>query len=416
MAVYSLDGITPVVHPTSFVHETAVLIGDVIIGAGCYIGPGASLRGDFGRIVVADGANVQDNCVMHSFPDQDCVIEVNGHIGHGAVLHGCTVGRNAMVGMNAVVMDKAVIAEESIVAASAFVSAGFVCEPRSLIMGVPATVKRSLSQQEVDWKTRGTQEYQELTRRCQASLIKTEALTEVEADRGRMNVGSFEFKPAQYASPACLLHELDPGMKMENNEPVREKVTGWRKQQRDRLVTVRDSLEDAEHKSMSDAIVAQLQQSGWLDNRSSIAFFWPMTGEIDLRPLMTSLVKQGITAALPVITKRNQALEFWQWIPGEALNEDGLWGIPVPSVRRVINPEVLLVPMLGFDDQGHRLGFGGGYYDRSIAQMVPRPVCIGVCGEYGHMHSIYPQAHDMPMHAIASETQFRVFNQDLKNL
>lgn len=195
MAVYSLDGITPVVHPGSFVHETAVLIGDVIVGADCYIGPGASLRGDFGRIVVGDGANVQDNCVLHSFPGKDCVIERNGHIGHGAVLHGCTVGRNAMVGMNAVVMDSAVIAEESIVTASAFVSAGFECEPRSLVMGVPAKVKRRLSEQEVDWKIRGTQVYQELTKRCQASLIKTEALTEVEDNRTRMQIGGFEFKP-----------------------------------------------------------------------------------------------------------------------------------------------------------------------------------------------------------------------------
>ena len=195
MAVYSLDGITPVVHPDSFVHESAVLIGDVIVGSGCYIGPGASLRGDFGRIVVGDGANVQDNCVMHSFPDKDCVIEANGHIGHGAVLHGCTVGRNAMVGMNAVVMDNALIAEESIVAASSFVKAGFECEPRSLVMGMPASVKRKLSDQEVNWKTRGTQEYQELTRRCKTSLVKTSPLAEVEADRKRMKVGGFEFKP-----------------------------------------------------------------------------------------------------------------------------------------------------------------------------------------------------------------------------
>ena len=413
MAVYSLDGITPVVHPGSFVHETAVLIGDVIVGAGCYIGPGACLRGDFGRIVVGDGANVQDNCVMHSFPDKDCVIEANGHIGHGAVLHGCTVGRNAMVGMNAVVMDNAVIAEESIVAASAFVSAGFECKPRSLIMGVPAKVKRSLSEQEVDWKTRGTGEYQELTRRCQASLIKTGALTEVEENRGRMKVGNFEFKPdqpAQYASPACFSHELDPGTKLENNEPIWDKVKGWRKQQRDRLIAIRDSLDDAQHKVMSQSIGEHLQASGWLDNRNSIAFFWPMTGEIDLRPLVIKLVEQGVTAALPVITKRNQPLEFWQWLPDETLNKDGLWGIPVPPVRRPIHPEVLLVPMLGFDNQGHRLGFGGGYYDRSIAQMMPQPVCIGVCCEYGHMHSIYPQAHDVPMHAVASESQFRVFN------
>ena len=122
MPVYSLEGITPVVHPEAYAHETAVLIGDVIIGAGCYIGPNASLRGDFGRIIVEAGANVQDTCVMHSFPGKDCIVERDGHIGHGAVLHGCRIGANALVGMKAVVMDDAVIGESSIVGATAICS------------------------------------------------------------------------------------------------------------------------------------------------------------------------------------------------------------------------------------------------------------------------------------------------------
>ena len=197
MPVYSLEGITPVVHPEAYVHETAVLIGDVIIGAGCYIGPNASLRGDFGRIIVEAGANVQDTCVMHSFPGKDCIVERDGHIGHGAVLHGCRIGTNAMVGMNAVVMDDAVIGESSIVAAAAFVASGFECPPRSLVIGVPAKVKRELSDKEVDWKTRGTREYQQLAVRCQASLIRTAALIEVEADRGRMKLDHYEFKPKE---------------------------------------------------------------------------------------------------------------------------------------------------------------------------------------------------------------------------
>lgn len=195
MPVYSLEGITPVVHPQAFVHETAVLIGDVLIGAGCYIGPHASLRGDFGRIIVEQGANVQDTCVMHSFPGKDCIVERDGHIGHGAVLHGCRIGRNAMVGMNAVVMDDVVIGESSIVGAMAFVSAKFECPPRSLVVGAPAQVKRQLGDHEVEWKSRGTLEYQELAQRCLATLVKTEALTEVEAERGRMEVGKYAFKP-----------------------------------------------------------------------------------------------------------------------------------------------------------------------------------------------------------------------------
>ncbi|MGB5486871.1 MAG: phenylacetic acid degradation protein PaaY [Lysobacterales bacterium] len=195
MPIYSLEGITPVVHPDAFVHETAVLIGDVQIGAGCYIGPHASLRGDFGRIIVEQGANVQDTCVLHSFPGKDCIVERNGHIGHGAVLHGCHIGMNAMVGMNAVVMDDVVIGESSIIGATAFVGAKFECPPRSLVVGAPAKVKRQLSDKEVEWKSQGTLEYQELAQRCRATLVKTEALTEVEADRGSMEMGKYGFKP-----------------------------------------------------------------------------------------------------------------------------------------------------------------------------------------------------------------------------
>src|SRR6476659_1551230 len=156
--VYAIDGIVPVVDPSAFVHPTAVLIGDVIVGPRCYVGPLASLRGDFGRLVLEEGANLQDTCVMHGFPGDDTVVEVDGHIGHGAVLHGCRVGRNAMVGMNAVVMDKAIVGEESIVAATSFVKAGMVIGPRSLVMGAPARVVRALSEQDIAWKTYGTRQ------------------------------------------------------------------------------------------------------------------------------------------------------------------------------------------------------------------------------------------------------------------
>jgi phenylacetic acid degradation protein len=122
-------------------------------------------------------------------------VERDGHIGHGAVLHGCRIGINAMVGMNAVVMDDAVIGESSIVAAVAFVPANFECPPRSLVMGVPAKIKRALSDKEVEWKTRGTHEYQQLAERCRATLVRTEALTEVESGRRRMDAGAYEFKP-----------------------------------------------------------------------------------------------------------------------------------------------------------------------------------------------------------------------------
>ncbi len=183
MQVYSIDGVTPVVDPSAFVHPTAVLIGDVVIGPQCYVGPGASLRGDFGRLVLKRGANVQDTCVMHGFPNTDTVVEEDGHIGHGAVLHCCRIGRNALVGMNAVVMDGAEIGAESIVAAGAFVKAGFSCEPRSMLVGSPAKVIRQVSDKELAWKSAGTQQYQRLSQRCMATLVRCEPLTEVEADR-----------------------------------------------------------------------------------------------------------------------------------------------------------------------------------------------------------------------------------------
>ncbi|MGP0171392.1 phenylacetic acid degradation protein PaaY [Pseudomonas sp. NCHU5208] len=186
MTCYSLDGLVPVVHPTAYVHPSAVLIGDVIIGPGCYVGPLASLRGDFGRIILEEGANIQDTCVMHGFPDSDTVVGRNGHIGHGAVLHGCRIGEDVLVGMNAVVMDGAEIAARSFVSATAFVKAGFTCPEQSLVMGAPAQVKRSLSDEEVAWKRAGTHEYQVLARRCMESLAVCEPLPAIEAQRPRI--------------------------------------------------------------------------------------------------------------------------------------------------------------------------------------------------------------------------------------
>lgn len=186
--VYSIEGVTPVVHPSTYVHPSAVIIGDVVIGPDCYIGPNACLRGDFGRILIERGVNVQDCCIVHGFPERDTVVEENGHIGHGAVLHCCRIGRNALVGMNAVVMDKAEVGEASIVAAMAFVKAGTLVPPKSLVAGIPARVVRELSEQEMAWKTEGTVLYQHLARRSLATMTETEALSEIEPDRKRIHL------------------------------------------------------------------------------------------------------------------------------------------------------------------------------------------------------------------------------------
>ena len=193
MTCYEFEGIRPVVDPTAYVHPTAVLIGDVIIGPGCLIGPGASLRGDLGRLIIKAGANIQDNCVLHCFPSKDVTVEEDGHIGHGSVLHGCTVKRNALVGMNAVIMDDAVIGEDSFVAAMAFVKAATIVPPRTLVGGIPAEVMRELTDDEIAWKFVGTGHYQHLAQRYLATSAEVKPLPEVEPDRKR--VPQLVYKP-----------------------------------------------------------------------------------------------------------------------------------------------------------------------------------------------------------------------------
>jgi phenylacetic acid degradation protein len=188
MPCYALEEVVPVVDPSAYVHPSAVLIGDVIVGPGCYVGPCASLRGDFGRIVLESGVNVQDTCVLHGFPERETRVGENGHIGHGAVIHSCTIGRDVLIGMNAVVMDDAEIGAQSVVAACAFVPAGLKVPPRSLITGVPGRIQRLLTDDEIAWKHAGTLAYQDLTRRSLRSLRETPPRSEIEPDRPRLKV------------------------------------------------------------------------------------------------------------------------------------------------------------------------------------------------------------------------------------
>jgi len=186
--VYAIDGMVPVVDPSSFVHPSAVLIGDVIVGPGCYVGPGAAMRGDFGRLVMHEGSNLQDNCVVHGRPDADTVLEPHAHVGHGAILHGCIVRADAMVGMNATVMDGAEIGACAIVAAMAFVKAGFAVPPRTLVAGIPAKVLRVVTDAELETKRAGTRDYRNLAVRSLASLVECEALAEPEVGRRRLSL------------------------------------------------------------------------------------------------------------------------------------------------------------------------------------------------------------------------------------
>ncbi|SQI40058.1 carnitine operon protein CaiE [Leminorella richardii] len=194
MSFYMFEGLVPVVDPTAYVHPSAVLIGDVIVGKNVYIGPHASLRGDYGRLILEDGANLQDCCIMHGYCDTDTIVHSCGHIGHGSILHGCTIGRDALVGMNSVIMDGAVIGDESIVGAMSFVKAGFIGQKRQMLMGIPAKHVRDVTEDELYWKRLNTQEYQMLAARSLLSLHPVTPLTEIEPHRPRLK-GSTEVKP-----------------------------------------------------------------------------------------------------------------------------------------------------------------------------------------------------------------------------
>src|SRR5436190_23553663 len=131
--IYQFSDFIPVVHSSAFIHPQATVTGNVTIGKNVYVGPGAAIRGDWGQIIIEDGCNVQENCTIHMFPGTTVLLKASAHIGHGAIIHGATIGKNSMVGMNAVIMDNAVIGDESIVGALSFVAGDAVFENRKII-------------------------------------------------------------------------------------------------------------------------------------------------------------------------------------------------------------------------------------------------------------------------------------------
>jgi len=183
MACYAFDGFVPVVHESSFIHPLAAVTGNVIVGRDVYVGPGAALRGDWGGIVVEDGCNVQENCVVHMFPGTTVVLEQGAHLGHGSIVHGARVGRNTLVGMNATLMDNAVVGAECIIGALTFVPAEMQIPARSVVVGNPARVVKQVTDEMLRWKTEGTRLYQQLPARLHASLVQCEPLRALPADR-----------------------------------------------------------------------------------------------------------------------------------------------------------------------------------------------------------------------------------------
>ena len=170
MAFYEFNGVKPVVHPSSFVHPQAAITGQVIIGKDVYIGPGAALRGDWGKIIIEDGCNVQENCTVHMFPGVTVLLKASAHIGHGAIIHGATIGRNCLIGMNAVVMDEVELGDECIVGALSFVRQGEKIPARSMVAGNPAKIVKEVSDEMMAWKTEGTRLYQQLPQHCFETL------------------------------------------------------------------------------------------------------------------------------------------------------------------------------------------------------------------------------------------------------
>lgn len=181
--IYSFRGFIPVIHPSSFVHPQAAVTGNVIIGKDVYIGPGAAIRGDWGGIVIEDGCNVQENCTIHMFPGVTVILKQNAHIGHGAVIHGATIGSNCLIGMNSVIMDNVVLGDECIVGALTFIKADEQFPARSLIVGNPGKKIKEVSDEMIQWKTAGTRLYQSLPKEMFEQWEACEPLQELPANR-----------------------------------------------------------------------------------------------------------------------------------------------------------------------------------------------------------------------------------------
>jgi len=192
--IYQFKEYIPVIHASSFIHQQAAVTGNVIIGKDCYIGPGAALRGDWGQIIIEDGCNVQENCTIHMFPGVTVLLKEGAHIGHGAVIHGATIGKNCLVGMNAVIMDNVELGDESIVGALTLIKEGEKIPSRSLVVGNPGKIIKQVSDEMMVWKSKGTEIYRQLPADCQNTLKTCEPLREILAERPKQQASYLHWK------------------------------------------------------------------------------------------------------------------------------------------------------------------------------------------------------------------------------
>ena len=190
--IYEFNNYKPVIHESSFIHPLAAITGNVIIGKDCYIGPGAALRGDWGKIIIEDGCNVQENCIIHMFPGITVLLKPGAHIGHGAIIHGSTIGKNCLVGMNAVIMDNVELGDECIIGALTFIKQDEKIPARSLVAGNPGKIIRQVTDEMLSWKTEGTKLYQSLPKEMFEGWKEGEPLREIPA---HMPLQAKDYKP-----------------------------------------------------------------------------------------------------------------------------------------------------------------------------------------------------------------------------
>ena len=212
------------------------------------------------------------------------------------------------------------------------------------------------------------------------------------------------------SSPACLMHEFATELlpRPGGHGPDWPLVQAFRKAKRVELLERRRALDFDDRKRYAKALTERLLGAVDLRAFEALGFYWPIRGEFDLRGIARGHLDAGGVAAVPVVVAKNEPVEFWSWEPGSPMQR-GFWNIPVPLERRCVTPEVLVIPLVGFDAAGYRLGYGGGFYDRTLAALTPRPYCIGVGFDDSALETIHPQPHDIPMDVIVTERRVLQF-------
>ncbi len=216
------------------------------------------------------------------------------------------------------------------------------------------------------------------------------------------------------ASPPCFMHELDPaytGFAVPVDAQQRIDVMRWRKAERQRLLAERRTISSEFRRSAAERIVAALLEAIGDVRGLTISAYWPIRGEPDLREMIERIIAAGGRCALPVVVERFRPLAFRSWAPGERL-ERGFWNIPVPANAHVVSPDVVIAPLIGFDSACYRLGYGGGYFDRTLAVLPDRPRVFGVGYAQANIPTIYPQPHDIPMDTIVTENGIATVKSD----